>query len=195
MKGGSGSTSATLNGVVVAMLSACSTPEDWLVTAQIGGMDGMHCCTLPPTPCVVALVTNQPLRCRRIGKSNDPIYAALTQSILPRGAAKRWVPMVFEPVASNFERLQATYTKLAQDLELSCTRLLRRAVSYGDGTTAPRECIFFEYNDDPAIQDYCDASDWMKVGLLYPGSSLGVTPIHVTALPPNPSARLGSLSL
>ena len=83
----------------------------------------------------------------------------MTQSAITPEMARHWIPTVFEPVRANFIRLGGTYRELQARLQLPCVRLMQRAVSYG----AAKECVFFEYNDDPEVDKFCDADDWMKV--------------------------------
>lgn len=113
-----------------------------LVTLQIGAMDG---------------------------QSNDPMYDMYAakrkkewdlrkQDHFPH--LKNWLPILLEPVPSNYQNLLKTYKALDDRVGLPCAIPMNAAISY-DATHT--ECAFCRYDtSETAHPDCSQAKDWMK---------------------------------
>lgn len=101
-----------------------------LLSVQIGGMDGI---------------------------SNDPIYHMFGDR-KSSGKLDHWMPIVFEPVAYNFNNLLNNYrTRYADQRSLTCYFLKQFAVSYDD-TNEMGTCPFCRFDATKCP----DRPDWLK---------------------------------
>jgi hypothetical protein len=117
----------TLIGVGEAMLRAVSAPTDFIITAQVGGMDGKSGDPLAGTPGLFTMHQDQELH----------------------GQVKHWAPIVFEPMGYNFKNLTEHYIWLQQKFGLQCTNVMQRAISYPEEKT----CSFYEFNLDSKVHE------------------------------------------
>ena len=115
--------------ILQKLLEKASADQEYFVTVQIGGMDG---------------------------KTGDPLYR-MTE--LYKGGLSYWVPVVLEPVPSNFAKLQETYRTHEQQRNLHCPLLLNSLISYtqnDNDATAATTCDFCHFDDastNPACHD------------------------------------------
>lgn len=61
------------------------------------------------------------------GQSNDPFYKMTKK----RTELKSWIPIVIEPIDTNFHALQSTYEEHVAWKELQCYVLMKQVISYG----------------------------------------------------------------
>lgn len=106
--------------------------QQYLFTFQIGGMDGT---------------------------SGDYFYT-MTQTLGNTSSLEYWMPVVVEPVPSNFEKLQETYQLYHDERQLRCYSLLKQIISYDDVDDGVcKFCHFDENTTDP----YCHQQPhWLK---------------------------------
>lgn len=113
-----------------------------LLTVQIGAMDGI---------------------------SNDPMYDMFVRmqgSGFVRGLEtpldlRNWLPVLIEPVPTNYENLITTYTDIASAKGLGCAVPINAAVSYG---SSAKTCPFCRMNTaEDAPKECKDHPDWMKL--------------------------------
>ena len=135
----------TFEGLGQHLLHAAARADKSLLTVQVGAMDGT---------------------------SNDPMYAAFVpghpyyKQLLPAvnndaaAAARHWLPILFEPVPSNYEKLIKHYSDLSQQHGV-CSMPVHAAVNFqagGDG-----KCAFCRVNTADDAPEVCQQlPDWMK---------------------------------
>lgn len=112
-----------------ALYEKAMKEDSLLFTIQIGGMDG---------------------------QSNDPMFNTLVKG--KTWKLDHWIPMVFEPVQTNFINLRKTYRHLEEQRDLSCSYLLQYAVSYNAISSTCGFCRF----EPLRCPGY---PDWMKYQL------------------------------
>mmetsp|Transcript_29337 Transcript_29337/g.32932 ORF Transcript_29337/g.32932 Transcript_29337/m.32932 type:complete len:442 (+) Transcript_29337:57-1382(+) len=136
------------------LLHAAIQQNKTMLTVQIGAMDG---------------------------RSNDPMYSMFIKHNKYTNHIHRnnndplnlnhWLPVLFEPVPSNFDALTKTYDEIIQsDSGLGCAVPVHAAVSYDgmaeDKNNTSGECKFCRMNTADDAPDKCKSSaDWMKYQL------------------------------
>lgn len=95
------------------------------------------------------------------GKSNDPMYKG-TQRLQDLSS---WIPIVIEPVHTNFINLESTYNEHQQNKNLQCSYLLEQVVGYDnlkdnkeDGGHTCNFCVF----DDTKEECVQKSPDWIQ---------------------------------
>ena len=116
-----------------ALLSAAAAADKHMVTLQMGGMDG---------------VTNDPLWDMWVDKSRST--AVYTRQY--------WHPIVVEPVARNYQRLQENYATVFSSSH--CYRTVQWAMRYHPDNDSNRNnnnnnCTFYTFDDSETAPPLC----------------------------------------
>ncbi len=127
------------------LLHAAFQANKLLLTVQVGAMDGT---------------------------SNDPMYKTFVpghryyRPFLParnEAAASHWLPVLFEPVPSNFEKLFQHYQHISEQHHI-CSKPINAAVNFEE--TLGNQCTFCRMNTAPDAPEKCKGKpDWVKYQL------------------------------
>ena len=105
------------------------------------------------------------------GKSNDPMYDMFVgegkkQYVNGRtsfSTLNNWIPVLIEPVPTNYEAMMNTYASIAIDKDLGCAVPINAAVSYDAMKTS---CPFCRVNTSDDAPNRCkELPDWMRLQL------------------------------
>ena len=125
------------------LLHAAHRANKSLLTVQVGAMDG---------------TTNDPMYATFVPDHQH--YQRYLWTLQRQNAAHHWLPVLFEPVPSNYEKLTQHYSQLAEKHKI-CSKPVNAAVNFepgGDG-----KCAFCQYNTREDAPEQCKkAADWMK---------------------------------
>jgi hypothetical protein len=116
-----------------SLLQAALDQEQFLVTLQLGGMDG---------------------------RNGDPFYK-MTE--IHKGNLKHWLPIVIEPVPTNFEKLVETYQEHQSRRQMPCASLLNQLINYDASNQVSQDsCAFCHFNDQSTDPSCHDMASWQK---------------------------------
>jgi hypothetical protein len=110
-----------------------------------------------------ATVTNTSLATLQLGgmdgKTGDPFYKVSQR----QRTLQKWIPIVIEPVPTNFHKLVQTYEEHRLGKKLSCPTLLNQLINYDPSHhVTPNTCSFCHF-DDQSVESAChDMPDWKK---------------------------------
>jgi len=114
--------------------------KETLLTVQVGAMDG---------------ISNDPMFEMYGGRKQDHVGVQSFKDL------RNWLPVMIEPVPTNFEALIETYTeKIAKTKNLGCAVPINAAVSYD---SSEETCPFCHTNTSESAPKVCtDLPDWKK---------------------------------
>lgn len=130
--------SCNFNSIGQHLLHHATRHNQTLLTVQVGAMDG---------------------------KSNDPFYEMFASNRFhyvraPFTDLRNWLPVMIEPVPTNYEALLKTYTHISKTKGLGCAVPINAAVSYNASKTT---CPFCRFNTATDAPKQCTKQpDWMK---------------------------------
>jgi len=104
------------------------------------------------------------------GKSNDPMFEMFVEGTKKYvngrtsfSTLNNWIPVLVEPVPTNYEAMMNTYASIAIDKGLGCAVPINAAVSY-DATK--KSCPFCRVNTSDDAPNKCkEMPDWMRLQL------------------------------
>ena len=104
------------------------------------------------------------------GKSNDPMFEMFVEGTKKYvngrtsfSTLNNWIPVLVEPVPTNYEAMMNTYASIAIDKGLGCAVPINAAVSY-DATK--KSCPFCRVNTSDDAPNKCkELPDWMRLQL------------------------------
>ena len=93
------------------------------------------------------------------GKTGDPFYKVSQK----RKSLQKWIPIVIEPVPTNFDKLVQTYEEHQWRKKLPCPTLLNQLINYGTSNHVSQNACAFCHFDEQSSNTTChDMPDWKK---------------------------------